>query len=67
VLNWGFFPFFSPLHRDLLDWVLYRVNHGRFGVMRRLSSAMLYALFHLNARQRGDYPFVLALRAGATA
>lgn len=61
VVQWGF-PFFSPLHRDLLAATGAHGTEGEFGPTRRVISEMLYQLFRLNSWDRGDYIFVLARR-----
>lgn len=59
IINWGF-PFFSPMHRSLLDKFPQKINYGKFGAFRKLASNVLYLLFFLNSSCRGDYIFILA-------
>lgn len=59
VINWGF-PFFSPLHRSLLDKFPQKINYGKFGIFRKLISNILYYLFFLNLKNCGDYIFILS-------
>ncbi len=59
VIEWGF-PFFSPMHRFLLDKFPQKINYGKFGIFRKMISNMLYLLFFLNCDYRGDYIFILA-------
>ena len=59
VVNWGF-PFFSPLHRSLLDIFPQKINYGEFGLFRKLISNILYIVFFFNFRGWGDYIFVLS-------
>jgi len=59
VVEWGF-PLYSPLYRNLLEFLGNRGTMGRFGVMRKLISHALYILFLLNSAHRGDYIFVRA-------
>ncbi len=59
VLAWGF-PFYSPLYRDLLDFLGNRGTTGGFGLGRRLLCHVLYGIFLLNSAHKGDYIFVRA-------
>jgi SAM-dependent methyltransferase len=63
VVQWGF-PFFSPLHRDLLAATGAHGTEGTFGPGRRLIAEFLYQLFRLNSWDHGDYVAVLARRRG---
>ncbi|HEY7678812.1 MAG TPA: methyltransferase, partial [Candidatus Methylomirabilis sp.] len=51
--EWGF-PFYSPIHRSLLERAGTRISEGRFGRVRRGLAAALYAIFFLNSSRRGD-------------
>ena len=64
AIQWGF-PFYSPLYRDFLDRIGNQGTSGRYGVTRKLISAMLYGLFALNSTKRGDELLVLAEPARA--
>jgi SAM-dependent methyltransferase len=64
VVEWGF-PFFSPLHRFVLDKFPQDVNYGKFGIGRRLISWLLYILFFLNLGFYGDYLFILSSKGDA--
>ena len=59
VIEWGF-PLYSPLYRNLLEFMDNRGTMGRFGFMRKLISHALYFIFLLNSSRRGDYIFVRA-------
>jgi hypothetical protein len=59
VIEWGF-PFYSPLYRDFLSLLGGRGTTGRFGPTRRIISAAIYLLFHLNSTRRGDEIFIVA-------
>jgi SAM-dependent methyltransferase len=59
VIEWGF-PFYSPLYRDFLNLLGGRGTTGRFGPTRRIISAAIYLLFHLNSAKRGDEIFIVA-------
>lgn len=59
VVEWGF-PFYSPLYRNLLEITGAKGTSGEFGIVRKLASQALYALFMLNSSRRGDKVFVLA-------
>ena len=61
VVEWGF-PLYSPLYRNLLEFLGNRGTMGRFGRVRKLISHVLYALFLLNSSRRGDYIFVRAYK-----
>ena len=65
VVQWGF-PFFSPLHRNLLELLDARGTEGEFGLLRRFIAEALYQLFRLNSWNRGDYICVLARRPPAS-
>jgi SAM-dependent methyltransferase len=58
-LDWGF-PLYSPLYRDLLEYVPPAATMGRFGIRQRLLATALYALFFVNAPRFGDYILCLA-------
>jgi hypothetical protein len=56
TIEWGW-PFFSPLHRDLIELMGRRTRDmttGSFGPFRKFVALCLYALFFLNASRRGD-------------
>ncbi|EKD41732.1 MAG: methyltransferase [uncultured bacterium] len=58
-IEWGF-PFFSPLYRNILDTgSVNQMTYGKPGLFKQLASVMLYYLFFLNSRKRGDYIFLL--------
>jgi len=59
TVEWGF-PFYSPIHRTLLERAGPGISEGRFGPARRVLAALLYALFFLNSSRRGDILIVLA-------
>jgi 2-polyprenyl-3-methyl-5-hydroxy-6-metoxy-1,4-benzoquinol methylase len=59
TIEWGF-PFYSPIHRALLERAGPGISEGRFGPSRRALAAVLYALFFLNSRRRGDILIALA-------
>lgn len=59
VVQWGF-PLYSPLYRNLLEFLGNRGTMGRFGIARKFISYVLYILFMLNSTRRGDYIFVRA-------
>lgn len=61
VVEWGF-PFFSPLYRNLLDYIPGDTVKGRMGWKKRLTAELLYHLFLFNSWQRGDKLAILALR-----
>jgi len=58
VIRWGF-PFYSPLYRNLWNRLPQEINYGKFGWFRRVCAQMLYLLFILNSRTKGDYLFIL--------
>jgi len=60
-LAWGF-PFFSPIYRDLLNFLGNKGTVGKFGLGRRIVCNCLYWLFCLNSSRRGDYLFVRAVK-----
>jgi SAM-dependent methyltransferase len=66
TIEWGF-PFFSPIHRILLEGAGPRISEGRFGPLRRGLAALLYALFFLNSSRRGDVLITLARPAPGSA
>jgi len=57
VLYWGF-PFCSPVARRLQERS--GVGSGRFGTVTRMAARVLYGLYFLNSRRRGDLVVVLA-------
>ncbi len=59
TLEWGF-PFFSPVHRALLERAGPGVSEGHFGPVRRTVAALLYLLFFANSKRRGDVLITLA-------
>ncbi len=59
ILEWGF-PFYSPVHRALLERAGPGISEGRFGPVRRALAAAFYALFFLNSTRRGDILITLA-------
>jgi SAM-dependent methyltransferase len=59
TIEWGF-PFYSPIHRALLEGAGPRISEGRFGPLRRGLAALLYVLFFLNSSRRGDILIALA-------
>jgi SAM-dependent methyltransferase len=59
VVEWGF-PFYSPLYRNLLEFLGGKGTGGTFGGGRKVISFLLYYLFLLNSSKRGDEIFVLA-------
>ena len=64
-IEWGF-PFYSPLFRKLAEKPgLAEVSSGTYGVLKKALCHMLYLLFFLNSRRRGDKVFVLAQKIGA--
>lgn len=65
VVEWGF-PFYSPLYRDLLNLIGNQGTMGKYGLVRKTISKMLYNLFLLNSSRRGDEILVLAEPAVST-
>jgi len=59
VIKWGF-PFYSPLYRNLWDKLPQKINYGKFGWFRKLCARILYLVFMLNSKSKGDYLFVLS-------
>jgi SAM-dependent methyltransferase len=59
TIEWGF-PFFSPIHRTLLEWAGPAISEGHFGLPRRALARLLYTLFFLNSSRRGDMLILLA-------
>jgi SAM-dependent methyltransferase len=57
--EWGW-PFYSPLYRNYLSLTKAAGTRGEYTFMHRLVASLLYALFSLNARQRGDKLIILA-------
>ncbi|MHB9155916.1 MAG: class I SAM-dependent methyltransferase [Endomicrobiales bacterium] len=57
-VSWGF-PFYSPLHRYLLNRFS-DASEGRFGWKRKLLAGLIYRLFHLNSWKKGDMLVILA-------
>jgi hypothetical protein len=51
---------YSPLYRDLLEFLGNRGTMGHFGLGRRILCHILYWAFRLNSHRRGDYIFVRA-------
>ncbi|HYB74036.1 MAG TPA: methyltransferase domain-containing protein [Candidatus Sulfotelmatobacter sp.] len=66
TIEWGF-PFYSPIHRALLEGAGPRISEGRFGPLRRGLAALVYALFFLNSSRRGDVLITLARPAPGSA
>ncbi|MEW6102530.1 MAG: class I SAM-dependent methyltransferase [bacterium] len=58
IIEWGF-PFYSPIHRFLLDKSP-QITEGRFGVFRKVLSQIVYFLFYLNLSCKGDILIILA-------
>jgi SAM-dependent methyltransferase len=59
IVQWGF-PFYSPLYRDLFSvGTVEGVSHGRYGLSKKLACQVLYGVFCLNWRNRGDVVFAL--------
>lgn len=64
TIEWGW-PFFSPLHRNLIELMGRRTRDmttGPFGPFRKFIALCFYALFFLNASRRGDQLVILAER-----
>lgn len=62
MIQWGW-PFFSPLHRNLLEMMGDRMKDattGEFGVGRKIISILIYFLFFLNSWRKGDQLVILA-------
>jgi SAM-dependent methyltransferase len=59
VRQWGF-PFYSPLYRNVLEFIDAKGTSGAFGTGRKVLSHLLYALFLFNSSKRGDEIIVLA-------
>lgn len=60
-IYWGF-PLYSPLTRELLN--LRPVGLGSYSASTRLLARLMYALYFLNSRRRGDLLIVLAEPSG---
>jgi ubiquinone/menaquinone biosynthesis C-methylase UbiE len=59
VKKWGF-PFYSPLYRNILQYLPESAYTGKFSFSKKISSALLYFLFKFNLSNRGDVIFMLA-------
>jgi ubiquinone/menaquinone biosynthesis C-methylase UbiE len=59
IIKWGF-PFYSPLYRNLWNKLPEKVNYGKFGWFRKLCAKILYLVFMLNSKSKGDYLFILS-------
>lgn len=58
TLRWGF-PFYSPLYRNFWDKLPAEINYGKFGIFRKVCANILYFVFMLNSKSKGDYLFML--------
>lgn len=61
VVEWGF-PLYSPLYRNLLNFLGGAGTEGEMGPFRKMVAVCLYHLFRLNMWTRGDVIYVLAQR-----
>lgn len=59
VKKWGL-PFYSPLYRNILQYVPESAYTGRFSFSKKVTSQLLYYLFKFNFSNRGDVIFILA-------
>lgn len=59
VRNWGF-PFYSPLFRDLLEWLPEGSGTGKMNGFQRALAAILYHVYRLNWPGKGDVVTVMA-------
>jgi len=57
--EWGF-PFYSPMYRSIIKHTAEESRSGKFGIMRKLISTMLYYIFMLNILDKGDRLVILA-------
>lgn len=59
VKKWGF-PFYSPIYRNLLQFMPQGATIGKFNFIKKMISALLYALFFINFYNRGDIIIILS-------
>lgn len=60
--RWGF-PFFTPIHEAIIHVFGIKNNPlrtGKFGIVKRSLSKILYYIFYLNIPDKGDRIFILA-------
>ncbi len=58
VLEWGW-PLYSPLYRNLLNFLPSSATSGKFSLSKKIISHLLYYLFLLNSSKKGDLVIVL--------
>lgn len=61
VIEWGY-PLYSPLFRDIIGFfpTSEKFSYGRYNMIKKAISHILYFLFLLNRSDRGDVIFILA-------
>ncbi|MCD4831883.1 MAG: class I SAM-dependent methyltransferase [Anaerohalosphaeraceae bacterium] len=67
IRRWGF-PFFTPIHEMIINALVIEKNPlrtGKFGIIKRVLSKILYLVFFLNIPDKGDRVFVLAQKRDA--
>jgi len=62
--RWGF-PFFTPIHEVIIHSLGIKKNPlrtGKFGIVKKILSKILYYIFYLNIPDKGDRIFILATK-----
>ncbi|CAG0951098.1 demethylmenaquinone methyltransferase / 2-methoxy-6-polyprenyl-1,4-benzoquinol methylase [Methanosarcinales archaeon] len=57
--EWGY-PFYSPLYRSIIKHTPEESRSGKFGILRRMMSTVIYYIFMLNVLNKGDRLVILA-------
>ena len=61
-IEWGW-PLYSPLYRNLLDFgKVETMTGGKFGILKKTISFILYYIFFINSLSKGDAIFILGER-----
>jgi len=58
IREWGY-PFYSPLYRNIFNYVPPAMTEGQYGLIRRLTCSFIYYVMFLNSRSKGDLVFCL--------
>jgi len=61
IIEWGY-PLYSPLFRDTVNLLPYseQFSYGKYNILKKLFTHILYFLFLLNRSDKGDVIFILA-------
>ena len=61
IIEWGF-PLYSPLFRDVIGMfpASEKYSYGSYSTVKKIVSHILYLLFMLNRKDKGDVIFILS-------